>query len=218
MKIYPSLISADLLNLESIISQLNPLCDGFHIDIMDGHFVPNITWGPVFSNAIAKKTERPLDIHLMVSDPTTVAARISPREQDCITFHYESVKNQADIMPIIAHIKNMHCRVGIAISPETPVQAVQGYLESLDAITIMSVTPGASGQPFIPSMFEKIAQLVALKVTNNQRLELIIDGGVGATNIAELAQAGVDSCAVASAIFSAFSPTDAIKHLYKLTK
>jgi len=216
MKIYPSLISADILNLETIISQFNPLCDGYHIDIMDGHFVPNITWGPLFSNAIAKKTALPLDIHLMVSEPTTIAARLAPREQDCITFHYEAVKNPLDILPIIAHIKNMRCLVGIAINPETPVVAVQQYLGHLDTLTIMSVNPGASGQPFIQSIFEKIAQLIYLKTTLNPALSLMVDGGVGVKNITELAKTGIDACAVASAIFSAFSPADAIKHLYKL--
>ncbi len=218
MKIYPSLISADILNLSSVISQFNTLCDGYHIDIMDGHFVPNLTWGPIFSNTIAKKTELPLHIHLMVSDPTTIAARLSPRAQDCVTFHYEAIKKTTDILPTIAHLKNMRCQVGMAINPETPASAIEPYLGHLDSLTIMSVNPGSSGQQFIPSVLEKIAQLVNLRTTVNPKLSLIIDGGVGAKNIAELAKTGVDSCAMASAIFSAFSPEDAINHLYKLAQ
>ncbi len=141
MKIYPSLISADILNLASVIEQLNPLCDGYHIDIMDGHFVPNLTWGPIFGNAVAKKTELPLHIHLMVSDPTTIAARLTPRPQDCITFHYEAIKKASDMLPTITHLKNMRCHVGIAINPETPAAAIQPYIEAIDAIIIMSVNP-----------------------------------------------------------------------------
>lgn len=216
MKIYPSLISADLLNLEAVITQFNDLCDGFHIDIMDGHFVPNITWGPAFSNAIAKKTGLPLDIHLMVSDPTGVAARLTVRMHDCITFHYEAVTDAMDIMPIITHIKNMGCRVGIAINPATPAAAITQYLNKIDSLTIMSVNPGASGQPFIQEVFEKITQLGALKQEINPHLSLMVDGGVNEKNIAMLAQAGVNSCGIAAAIFSAQSPVDAIKHLYKL--
>lgn len=218
MKIYPSLISADILNLASVLAQFNTLCDGYHIDIMDGHFVPNLTWGPIFSNALAKKTELPLDIHLMVSDPTTIAARLSPRPKDCITFHYESIRTAGDIMPTITHLKNMRCHVGMAINPETSTSVVQPYLEHLDSLTIMSVNPGTSGQSFIPSVLDKIAQLIHLRSTTKPKLSLMIDGGISAQNIAELSKTGIDACAIASAIFSAFNPAEAIKQLYALAR
>lgn len=218
MKIYPSLISADILNLSAVVTQFNSLCDGYHIDIMDGHFVPNLTWGPLFSNALTKKTNLPLHIHLMVTDPTGIAARIAPRQQDHITFHYEAIKNPAAILPTITHLKNMRCHVGMAVNPETPVTAIKPYLEHLDSLIIMSVNPGQSGQAFISSSMEKIEQTIQLRATLKPNLLLIVDGGISSQNIATLAKAGIDACAIASAIFSAPNPPDALKHLYTLAK
>ncbi len=213
MKIYPSLISADILNISSVVSQFNHLSDGYHIDIMDGHFVPSITWGPLFSNAIAKKTDLPLHIHLMVSDPACIAARLSPRQQDYIIFHYEAIHSKQDLIPTIKHLKNMRCHVGMAINPETPLQDVTLYFEHLDALLIMAVAPGVSGQQFISIIMEKITSLVQLRSSIKPNLSLIVDGGVGEHNIASLAMAGIDACAVASAIFSTFNPESAVKQL-----
>ncbi len=218
MKIYPSLISADILNITAVLKKFDVLCDGYHIDIMDGHLVPNLTWGPIFSNAIAKKTNLPLHIHLMVSQPTAIATQLRPREIDCITFHYEALKNTEDIHAAIATIKNMRCQIGMALNPETPAAAVQPFLAQLDTLLIMSVNPGASGQPFIPHVMEKIASLTQLKKTHNPSLALIIDGGVSTHNIAELSRRGIETCAVASAIFSSNNPEDAIKKLYRLSQ
>jgi ribulose-phosphate 3-epimerase len=152
----------------------------------------------------------------MVSDPTGIAARLTPRQQDYIIFHYEALRTPQDVLLTLAHLKNMHCHVGMAINPETPISTTQPYLEHLDALLIMSVNPGASGQVFIQNTMEKIEQLTNLRTASKPNLLLMVDGGISIKNIALLSHAGIDACAVASAIFSAFNPQEAIKELYKL--
>lgn len=211
MKIYPSLISADLLNLASVITTFDGHCDGYHIDIMDGHFVPNITWGPIFSNAVASKTQTSLHIHLMVSDPSTVADKLAVRPDDMIIFHYEATKQPSALTTLI---KEKGCKVGVALNPDTPVNVITNYLPQLDEVLLMSVWPGASGQAFITKVADKIQELVILKKKQNPTMNICLDGGVGTDNIKDLATKGADSFAVASAIFATADPLEALKKLY----
>jgi ribulose-phosphate 3-epimerase len=243
MEIYPSLISSDLLNLRQTISQLDAVCHGYHIDIMDDHFVPNLTWGAQFSNAIRKSTKLPLHIHLMVDEPTHWLERLETRSHhanflqpdtsvplhlqldfprvpeqepvDIIFFHQETLpyEQQHDFIEAI-HDKGFHA--GIAINPKTDIASIF-HLQQLDAVLLMSVQPGFSGQKFISETVDKIKPLRAFQQQHNQAFTICMDGGVNEHNIATLADHGIDQVAVASALFDTADPVKALKNLYALT-
>ena len=215
MKLYPSLISANLLNLETIINTLKTHCDGYHIDIMDGHFVPRITWGPCFSNAIAQATALPLHIHLMVTNPATVIEQLETRPFDCISFHAEACATPEQVIATIEAIEHKKTQIGLVINPHTQLQSITQYVEHLDELVIMSVHPGASGQPFIPEIMEKIEDAIMLKQSLKPSLKIIVDGGVNQENIKQLAAYGVDACGVAAAIFLSENPIQALEKLYE---
>lgn len=218
MEIYPSLIAADLLNLAGVIETLDPHCHGYHIDIMDGHFVPNITWGPMVSNAIAAKTTKPLHIHLMVTNPEAVIPNLSCRPQDVIIFHYEATKTSSTINNVLAMIKQKNCKVGIAINPDTPASVLTSTIGRIDLVLLMSVWPGASGQPFIEKVTDKIPELITFKTKLKAQITLSMDGGIGPENITNLVSKGVDNVGIASALFSQPDPVAALKKLYHQTE
>ncbi|MCK4517934.1 ribulose-phosphate 3-epimerase, partial [Candidatus Babeliales bacterium] len=166
MKIYPSLISSDLLNLDKTINQIDNYCDGFHIDVMDDHFVPNLTWGPAFVWAISEKTKLPLHVHLMVDEPEKWLDRVKLKKDDIFIFHVEAVVGWKEnkVIDFIKKVTNlrakaMGCKVGVAINPKTPVESIFSFLPSLDHVLIMAVEPGFSGQKFMPEVLEKVAIL-----------------------------------------------------------
>lgn len=215
MEIFPSLISADLLNLSKIIKELDPHCDGYHIDVMDDHFVPNLTWGPAFVQAILNASGLPVHIHLMVTDPEKWLTRIKLSPQDVFIFHYEATLEQDRILKFIDAVKVLGCKVGIAINPGTPVTAIFDYVDNVDHILVMSVEPGFSGQKFMPEVVDKVESLVNQRESMNLNFTIGMDGGIGKENIKMLAQKGVDQFGVASAIFSEKNIVKALKDLYK---
>lgn len=214
MEIYPSLISADILNLRNVIEVFNDHCDGYHIDIMDDHFVPNLTWGPAFVNAIAKITTLPLHVHLMVDNPEKWIGRIKVKSGDIFIFHYEAIKDFQKIKVLIELIKNQKCLVGIAINPDTSIEKVFDYLFLVDHILLMSVDPGFSGQKFIPEVIEKVQPLISFKENHDLNFKIGMDGGIGLDNIGMLAKRGVKQFGVASAIFSAKDSVGMLNNLY----
>jgi len=229
--IFPSLISADLLNLETVLATLDPYSPGYHLDIMDNQFVPNLTWGPAFINAIARKTKRMLWLHLMIKNPDRILDQLELPEDTIITVHLEAIS--PEIVPVlIQKIKDKNWRPSLAIKPATPVSALAPYLEFIDHVLIMSVEPGFSGQDFLPGTEQKLNALRALihqtpqnssshANTNShpQRpITLALDGGINAKNIALLARKGVMQFAVASAIFGNPDPVKALEQLQKLVK
>lgn len=220
MKIYPSLISADLLGLRDVLKKLNPVCDGYHVDIMDDHFVPNLTWGPAFVEAIGKETTLPLHIHLMVIDPTTWESRITWNSKDTLIFHIESFKDERDLInDFITDVQASGARVGIAFNPVTPVEAIKPWLDYVSVVLVMSVTPGFSGQKFI-DITDKVKMLKDLRDKHDYSYEISVDGGVNAENIEQIQAAGADSVGVAAAIFFQ-KDTDyvqALKDLQKIVK
>lgn len=216
MEIYPSLISSDLLNLEKTIKLLEPHCHGFHIDIMDDHFVPNLTWGHGFVNSIAKATKQPLHVHLMVDNPESWINRLALRSTDCFIFHIEASKTKSETMMLIEAVHDARHPVGIAVNPATNIELIHEYLPLLQIVLIMSVQPGFSGQKFMPEVVHKVPELVALRKKLNAQFKICMDGGIGTNNIATLAEMGVDQVGAAASIFAQPDPKTALLELYRL--
>jgi len=212
MKIFPSLISSDLLNLEKSIKILEPESDGFHIDVMDDHFVPNLTWGPAFVNAIASIAQKPLLVHLMVDNPKKWLDRLNLEPKDIFVFHCEAIE-QPFIPEFIDVIRDRNIKAGIAVSPKTSINNIFDYLPKLDHVLLMSVEPGFSGQKFMPEVLDKVVPLVELREKQGFTFELSMDGGIGKENIQKLAALGVDQVGIANAIFSQTDWIKAIKEL-----
>ncbi|MFA5074999.1 MAG: ribulose-phosphate 3-epimerase [Candidatus Babeliales bacterium] len=213
MDIFPSLIASDILNLEKTIQSLNTKCDGYHIDIMDDHFVPNLTWGPDFVNAIIRTTDLPLNVHLMVDNPRDWVNRLNLRKQDFFVFHIETLDSN-EIKNFIKDIKKIGCKVGIALNPETNINLIFDYLDLLDAILVMSVKPGFSGQKFDSSVLSKIEILNKKRKDRNLFFYLSMDGGINQDNIKNLLKNGVDQVGVGSAIFYKEDYLQALQNLY----
>jgi len=218
MEIYPSLISSDLLKLHATLQQLDDYCDGYHLDVMDDHFVPNLTWGPDFINAIIEATQKPVHVHLMVQDPTRWVKRLKLRSFDLFIFHYESLKQPEKIKNLLEILRDNTIHTSIALNPETPISVITDFLQVLDQILIMSVNPGFSGQAFIPDVTEKIASLVTTREDKDLAFKISMDGGISEKNIRSLVTLGVDQVAIASAIFGDQNPVSSIQKLYELCK
>jgi len=199
--ISPSLLSANFFNLES---QLKSLTDNgmefIHIDVMDGHFVPNITIGPLICNAIAKNMPQlKLDIHLMIENPDDYVDSFAKSNPYIIYFHQET-ENHID--RVISHIKSYGIKAGIVLNPATPISTIEEIIPIVDSVLIMSVNPGFGGQSFIPYCLEKIKKLTVLKEKLNPNLFISVDGGVNSTNIREIASAGASLLVAGSAVFN----------------
>jgi ribulose-phosphate 3-epimerase len=243
MEIYPSLISSDLLNLRQTISELDTVCHGYHIDIMDDHFVPNLTWGAQFVNAIRKATVLPLQIHLMVDEPIHWLDRLETNPkgasflrpdktiplhlqapalsykpenmpEDMLFFHQETLPQENQRYEFIQAIHYKGFKAGIAINPNTAVETILNTLPLVDAVLLMSVEPGFSGQKFITETLKKIKPLVAFRQQHQKPLAICMDGGINENNISTIVQHKVDQIAVASAIFDTPDPIAALKKLY----
>lgn len=217
MKIYPSLISSNLLNIQATLKLLDNYCDGYHLDIMDDHFVPNLTWGPAFINAIGQATEKPLHVHLMVENPERWLNRLNLTSNDCFIFHIETVKGAYTLLSVIHQLSSKKIKIGIALNPKTEISVIANHLDKVDHVLIMSVEPGFSGQAFISNAMNKIAELKKLRSAQNLSFTIALDGGINGNNITSLAQAGVDLVCVASAIFTSHDPVQALKNLYQKT-
>jgi ribulose-phosphate 3-epimerase len=212
-EIWPSLISADLLNLQQTMQKLDNHCHGYHLDIMDNHFVPNLTWGAQFMNAIAQNTKKPLWIHLMIENPQNFLDALFVPEDTYITFHIETKSN---ISMLIKEIKNRKWRTSIAINPKTSVETVFPYLDDINQILLMSVEPGFSGQRFMPEVLKKIIPLKHEIQKRNMPIDIAMDGGINRSNIIEVANLGVGQFGIASGIFRYPNPVEELDYLYQL--
>ncbi|MBI5327127.1 MAG: ribulose-phosphate 3-epimerase [Deltaproteobacteria bacterium] len=202
-KIAPSILSADFTKLAKEIRAVEDAkADYIHIDVMDGHFVPNITVGPFIVEAARRATRLPLDVHLMIENPDKFIPDFAKAGSDIITVHAEACKH---LHRTIQHIKEQGIRAGISLNPTTPLHVLDHILGDIDMILIMTVNPGFSGQSFINSCLPKITLMRRILDQGNYKAELEIDGGIKVSNIGTAAKAGADVFVAGSAIFGSES-------------
>ena len=211
MQVAPSILSADfgILN-EEIKAICDGGCDLIHVDVMDGHFVPNMTIGPVVVAPVAKAATKPLDIHLMVEDNNFFIDLYAPLKPKYISFHIESEKHPHRI---IQKLKALGIKPAITLNPHTPPSAIEYLLEDLDMVLLMSVNPGFGGQKFIPHVLERAKELKKLINKKNPNCLIEVDGGVNNKNIQELKDAGVDIVVAGSYVYGSSDYSKAIKSL-----
>ena len=209
MKVAPSILTADFLNLAKELKTIKS-ADRFHIDIMDGNFVPNISFGPYITKLTNDFTSIPLDIHLMVDWPDFWLDKFNLSNTYNITFHFES---KSDVNQTISKIKETGKKVGISIKPSTEVKAIIPFLSKIDIILVMSVEPGFGGQKFISNALNKISELAEFRKKHHLNFEIEVDGGVDQTNISAIKQAGADVVVAGSYIFNQADRTAAISSL-----
>ncbi len=212
LAIAPSILAADFVCLgDEIRAAEQAGADRIHIDVMDGHFVPNITMGPVIVQSIRRVTDLPFDVHLMISEPDRYLESFAAAGSDVLIPHLEAC---ADPQRTVQLIRALGCQAGIAISPDTPVSALTVIASAVDLVLVMSVHPGFSGQPFMSSSLARVREVRALLDRVNPSASVAIDGGVDQRNVAEAAAAGADNLVAASAIFKAGVPVgEAIRRL-----
>ena len=209
MYVAPSILSADFGNLAAEIRAICEAgCDLVHVDVMDGHFVPNLTIGPVVVNAVAKAATKPLDIHLMVENNSFFADLFLPLKPKFLTFHIEEEKHP---MRLIDHIRKNGVSPGIVLNPHTPVNTIEHIIDEVDMVLLMSVNPGFGGQKFMPVALEKTRALRELIERKNAKCLIEVDGGVNGLNAPDLEEAGADVLVAGSYIFSSNSYEQAIR-------
>ena len=209
MYVAPSILSADFGNLAAEIRAICEAgCDLVHVDVMDGHFVPNLTIGPVVVSAVAKAATKPLDIHLMVENNSFFADLFLPLKPKFLTFHIEEEKHP---MRLIDHIRKNGVGPGIVLNPHTPVSAIEHIIDEVDMVLLMSVNPGFGGQKFMPVVLEKTRVLRELIERKNAKCLIEVDGGVNGLNAPDLEEAGADILVAGSYIFSSNSYEQAIR-------
>lgn len=212
--IAPSVLSADFANLQDDIEMINRSeADWFHIDIMDGVFVPNLSFGFPVLKAIQKHAKKPLDVHLMIVDPDRYLEEFRMAGAENITVHYEACTH---LHRTLHAIKDLGCKAGVALNPHTPVNLLDDIIEDIDLVCLMSVNPGFGGQKFIENTYNKIRSLRALASGRNDALLIEVDGGVSNHNALNLIKAGADVLVAGNAVFSASDPEMEIAGLKRL--
>jgi ribulose-phosphate 3-epimerase len=211
--IVPSIFAADFLTLGADIQRVVEAGTRMiHLDIMDGHFVPNFTMGTPITEAVRRFTQLKLDHHLMIEDPDTYAPMFIKAGADCVSVHYEVCRN---LDRTVHMIKDHGALAGVVINPHTPVFLLENVLAIVDYVLVMSVNPGYGGQIFIPNSLNKVRELARRRSERGLSFSIEIDGGVGPENIADVARAGVDWVVAGSSVFRAPDPVTAIRSMLR---
>jgi ribulose-phosphate 3-epimerase len=210
----PSILASDFGNLQRDIEMLNQSeADWIHVDVMDGLFVPNISFGFPVMEAVKKHASKPLDVHLMIVDPDRYIKEFKDKGADGITVHFEACTH---LHRTIQGIKELGCRAGVALNPHTPVAFLDDIIADLDLVLIMSVNPGFGGQKFINNTYKKLHDLKALSSVRHPGLFIEVDGGVSEQNVKNLVDAGANVFVAGNSVFSATDQRRAIKNLKNL--
>ena len=211
--ISPSLLSADFGNLEAACKMINASeAEWLHIDVMDGVFVPNISFGFPVLEAVNKYCNKPLDVHLMIVHPEKYISRFAKAGADILTFHYETVENPLEIIELI---KSEGIKVGITINPDVPVSVLEPYVDKVDLVLLMTVFAGYGGQKFIEDSYARIAELREMIKRKNAHCVIEVDGGVNVQNAQQLFDSGVNVLVAGSAVFNADNPIETIRTMLK---
>jgi ribulose-phosphate 3-epimerase len=211
IKIAPSVLSADLLKLKDQIESIEKNeAELIHLDIMDGHFVPNITFGPVIVSTLQRITDLPLDVHLMIMNADNYIPQFARAGADYITVHQEAGPH---LHRSIQLIKEQGVKAGVALNPATDLSTIEPMLPDLDLVLLMTVNPGFGGQTFIPLVLDKISKLSELKKKNNYNFEIEVDGGINMDTVPDVVRAGAEVLVAGNAIFGNEDPGKACRQL-----
>ncbi len=211
IKIAPSILSADFADLGGEIRRVADAgADLIHIDVMDGHFVPNLTFGPPVVAAVRKVTKLPFDVHLMITNPQEMITPFIKAGADIVTVHAETAPH---LHRLIEAIREQGARPGVSLNPATPLAAVEEVLDAVDLVLVMTVNPGFGGQKFIAAMLDKIRRLRRMIEANKLKAAIEIDGGVTVANARQIATAGADILVAGSAVYGAPDAAAAIRAL-----
>jgi len=214
--IAPSLLASDFLHLQDVCTLVNESeADWFHLDVMDGRFVPNISYGLPVIQQVRKAAKKPCDVHLMIWEPEKYAEAFKKAGADILTVHIEACPH---LHRNIQQIKSLDMKAGVALNPHTPVEALKEILQDIDLVLVMSVNPGFGGQSFIPHSLQKIRELKRMITERGLHVKIEVDGGITVENAAMVINAGADVLVAGNTVFSAPDPKGVIKKLKALEK